>query len=323
MTNEITLVPILQEMELAPEQSKTLLDSFGDLFVEAHKLVAQSKGINVVREDQVAEMAEAKAIRIRLMKIRTQAEKTKKMIKEPYLRGAQAAQDIYNDIKSITEPEEERLYDQEKFAELAEQARVEKRLSDRTTALARYVDDVSVYSLRDMPDDVFGRLVDDCRMVYEAKVEKARKEEEERIENAKAEAKRQKEIEAENARLKQEAEDRAKVEKVRQEEADAKIRRAQEGKERAERALKDQKEKEQKRLDEIARKEKEEEEKKMLEERERLLAPDKKKLMMLADDLEKYAMPALSSQEAQDISWEAEVMIQRTVEYIREKSRGL
>lgn len=312
MTNEVTLVTKLEEMELAPEQSKTLLDSFGDLFVEAHKLVAQAKGVKVVSEDQVAEMAQAKEIRIRLMKVRTQAEKTKKLIKEPYLRGAQAAQDIYNDIKAITEPEEERLYSQEKFAELAEQARIEKRLSERVTALTRYVDDVSVYSLRDMPEDVFGRLVDDCRMVYEAKVAAAKKEEEERLEKIKAEEKRQKEIEAENAKLKQEAEDRAKVEKVKQEEAEAKIKRAEEGRARAEKVLREKEQKERERVEAIER-----------EERKALMAPDKEKILAFADKLEEYPTPMLSTEEAISLVKQAKKIIMEAVGFLRENSERL
>ena len=47
MSNEITLVNKIEEMSLAPKQAKDLLDGFGDLFVEAHKIIALSKAIKV------------------------------------------------------------------------------------------------------------------------------------------------------------------------------------------------------------------------------------------------------------------------------------
>lgn len=323
MTSEVTLVTKLEEMELAPEQTKTLLDSFGDLFVEAHKLVARGKGIVVTQEDQKEEMALAKEIRIKLMKVRTQAEKTKKLIKEPYLRGAQAAQDIYNDIRDITEPEEERLAEQEKFAELAEQTRMDKRLSDRTSRLGKYVDDLSVYSLREMPDEVFERLLTDCKLVYDGKVESARKAEEERILKAEAEEKRRKEIELENIKLKKEAEEKAIVEKLRQEEADKKIKKANEMREKAERTLREKEEKEQARLDEIARKEKEEADRIAEEEKKKLLAPDKDKLLSLATEIESYSLPTVESEEAKIILDQFKDLMSNATNTLWEKAKSL
>ena len=187
MTNEITLVTRLGELEVAPEQSKTLLDGFGNLFIEAHKLVAKAKGIKVTSEDQVEEMAEAKSLRIKLMKVRTEAEKIKKAIKEPYLRGAQASQDIYNDIRDITKPEEERLMEQEKFAELAEAKRVEERHTKRVEKLSLYVADVSVYTLREMDDVTFDGLVIDCKTVFDAKIDASKREEKAKIDQEKKE----------------------------------------------------------------------------------------------------------------------------------------
>lgn len=186
MQEQKDLAIILEEKQLEPTQSKTLLDGFGDFFVQAHKLVAQAKGIKVTSEDQVEEMARAKELRIKLMKIRKDAERTKVVLKEGYLRGGQAVQDIFNDIRDITQPEEDRLKEQEKFAEIAEAKRVEARHTKRVETLSKYVEDVSVYSLRDMPDDVFDNLVSDCKKVYDQKIADEKKAEEERIAREKA-----------------------------------------------------------------------------------------------------------------------------------------
>lgn len=172
MTNEITLVTRLEELEIPGKEAKTLLDAFGELYIDARKLTVESKGIVVTSEDQVEEMAQAKEIRIKLMKVRTEAEKIKKAIKEPYLRGAQGAQDIFNDIKGITKPEEDRLKEQENFAKLAEAKRVADRHTKRIEKLSLYVADVSVYQLSEMDDTTFEGLVADCKAVADAKKER-------------------------------------------------------------------------------------------------------------------------------------------------------
>jgi hypothetical protein len=351
MSNDLTL--IVEKMELAPEQSRTLLDGFGELFVQAHKLSAQSKAIKVTREDQVEEMAKAKEFRIKLMKVRTEAEKIKKAIKEPYLRGAQASQDIYNSIKKITEPEELRLKEQEKFAELAEAKRVEERHSKRIERLSLYVDDVSVYALKDMPDDVFEALLADNKKVYDAKIAAEKEAQKARGEQEKKEAiKRERQLilapysdffedepdwdMSEGAfgdflkNLKnKKAEKEAEQEKIRQENE-----KLQAAKEEAEQKQKEAEEKLQKEKEDQERKEREANEAKEKAEREAreveeeakrkaLLAPDKDKLIELATTIDLIKFPAVNSAEAGDIIRKANGMLDEVSKFIREKAKGL
>jgi len=350
MTQELTL--IIEKMELAPEQSKTLLDGFGDLFVQAHKLTAQSKAIKVTREDQVEEMAKAKEFRVKLMRVRKSAEEAKRTIKEPYLRGAQASQDIYNDIKKITEPEEARLKEQEKFAEIAEAKRVETRHTERVEKLSLYVADVSVYSLKDMSDEVFETLVADNKRVYDAKVKAEENAEKDRLAEIEAEKKRQVDIEIENVRLKEEARIKAeaeierleiekaakkaqkendeKEEKIRLEkeakiktENDEIIRLAKKAREEAEKKLREAKELAEKKLNDerLTREAKEEEAEKIA--KEKLLAPDKEKIMNLHSDLLNIEMPKVKSKQAGDVIDEAEKKIAVITNWLYEEYKKL
>jgi hypothetical protein len=360
--NQLALNEKLNKMALPNEYSKTILDQFGDLFVEAHKLVAAGKGIVVTSEDQVELMAQAKEIRQQLARIRVEAEKAKVAIKEPFLRAGNAVQDIFNDIRDITKPEEIRLKEQEKFAEIAEIKRTEAKHAQRVQSLSRYVDDVSVYNLRDMPDNTFESLLSDCKNAYEAKVEAIRKEEEQKkitkekydilvarqfelaqythfrneatsqltklgIDTSETDFQfmlgtykkaqvewetKQKKIQEENDRLKVEQEKKQAEadkliaeEKAKAQEAQRKLDEAQEREREAKRVAE-----EKKRLDEE-------------EARAKLLAPDKNKMADFANTIDKIALPAVVSFEAQLIIKEAEEMLTKVSNYIREKSKGL
>ena len=115
MENQIE--KILQTSGLQPAQAKPLLDSFGGYFIEAHKLVTKGKGIKVTDITQIAEMQQAREIRLSLAKLRVEADKTRVMLKEGYNLGGNAVQAIYNEIRDIVKPEEDRLFEQEKFKE--------------------------------------------------------------------------------------------------------------------------------------------------------------------------------------------------------------
>lgn len=353
MSEIIVLEEKVGGMALRPDQSKTLLDSFGDLFVEAHKLVTKGKVIKVTSEDQVEEMKAAKEIRLALVRVRKEAEKAKTEIKEPYLRGAQAAQDIFNDIKKITSPEEDRLKEQEKFAELAQEKRDNERHTKRIEELSKYVDDVSVYSLRDMPEEVYANLVSDCKIAYEAKIARAeqeRKEAEEAERVAKLTSARKEKLvdvwsyltpkqktlefgllgDSDFEKILAKAKESKKVyedaqEQIRKENeklAEAK-RKADEEKAEAERKLREREEAEAKAAAE-AKAKKEAEEKAAAEAKLKALqAPDKEKLLKLADDYEAVVMPALQSDKAVEIQSNVRESIAKVVNFLRTESQKL
>jgi len=294
MSNELQLT--IKEIGVPQQQAKTLLDNFGNFFVEAHKLTAKSKAIKVTSEDQLAEMKEARELRLKLRKIRVEADKTRVVLKEGYLRGGQAVQRIFNDIRDITKPEEERLLEQEKFAEriVAENKnRIEK---ERRLELSKYVDDVEVFSLH--PDQLstesYNKLLATSKESFEIRRKAEEEAEKKRIAEEKAERERIEKIRKENEKLRKEAEQREKelakqrAIEVKKLEAERKKREALEAKIKAEKEAKE-------------RLEREAEEKAEVEAKKILLAPDKEKLELLVKSLMLVKYPALSSKEAKDI----------------------
>ena len=308
--NELSTV--LKEKNLQPAQAKQLLEGFGDLFVDAHRLVAKSKAIKVTDEKQIMEMAEAKKYRVKLMRVRTDADKTRKKLKEGYLRGGQAVQDIFNDIKKITKPEEERLEEQEKFAELREAERLEKRHTARVERLSKYVEDVSVYSLRDMPTHTFNQLVTDNKKAYDDKIAIEKEAEDKRIFDEDVERVRLEKIEKENIELKKKAEKETRAREAQEKELRIREEEIQDKKD-AIRLAEDKK-----KADEEALKKADED-----KVREKLLAPDKEKLIDLATEIDKIELPALSTNDASDIMGEASKMLTKASHYLRESAKGL
>lgn len=322
---ENKLQTIIDQSGLQPAQAKPLLDSFGDYFVQAHKLVTKSKAIKVTSEDQIEEMQQARELRLELKNLRVEADKTRETLKEGYLRGGNAVQAIYNDIRDIIKPEEDRLMDQEKFAERLQEERNAKIEAQRISQLSQYVDDLSVYSLH--PDklstDSFSKLLETSKIAYEAKKEIDRKAEEARLAHVEADRKEQERIRKENEQLRKEAQEKerladierqkqAKIEADRQKEL-AKERAEQQKKLDAEREKREKIEAEiaaQKQAQELAKKQEEE------AQRQALLAPDKIKLLEFAKVLQSITAPAVKTREA-------DLILDKAMEHLAEAIDGL
>ena len=285
MVNEQTnITTIAQKFELQESQTKPLLDNFGDYFIQAHKLVTKGKGIKVTQEDQVEEMQKAREIRLELRALRVNANETRTTLKEGYLRGGNAVQAIYNDIIDIIKPEEDRLKEQEQFALLKQQERAEKKYSERLEKLSKWVDDTSVYNLREASDESFESLLKIAKQQYEERVRAEEEVEKARIKEELAEKKRQEKIQAENKKLKAKAEAQAK-----------KLREEEEARKKVELELqkvKEEKEAEERQERELAEKKRKEEEDARTK---ALLAPDKEKLGKFIETISIETVPSFDN----------------------------
>jgi hypothetical protein len=174
-----------------------------------------------------------------------------------------------NIIKALIVPVEEHLEKQEKFAELKQAERKAVRLAQRIEKLSQYVPDVSVFSLADMTDQAFENLLDISMQAHETQAAAVAQAEAKRVAAHQAAAAEQERIRQENIKLKEEAAAR-----------DAEIE--------AERRKREQIEKAQ------AAKAAEVEE----AEGKALLAPDREKLLALADSIDALPLPAVSSRNA-------------------------
>lgn len=323
MEQKNELVAVIEQQGLQPSKVDTLMKSFTGYFSEAKNIVEQSKSIIVTEETQIEEMKKAREFRLKLKDIRVNADKTREELKSQSLREGNAIQGVFNIIKALIVPVEEYLEKQEKFSEVKEAERKAKIYGERVEKLSKYVTDVTLYNIKDMADEVFENLLSGCKTSWEKAREDEAKAEAERLEKVEAERKEQERIRLENEKLRKEAEEKERaleVERAKQAEA---LRKLNEEKEKAEAKLRAEKEAQAKKEAQekaIAdAKLKEEEDKK----RKALLAPDKEKLLVLADTIDNITLPALSSREAQIIMQKVETALSQLADVIRVDAKKL
>lgn len=328
-TTELTV--IATQAGLDPNKVENLLSKFAGYLQEARKVVDEAKKIEVTDETQTDLMAKAHNLRMTLRDIRTKGvEPTRFSLKEQSLREGKAIDGMSNIIKALIIPFEEYLEKQEKFAEYREQERVTKRLEERLKSLTPYVDNVFIYNVKDMTDEVFNNLLESSRTAFEAKKdaeaefergqlakEKADREEQERIrkenEILKQEAiAKEKELikikEEQDKRMAKEKEDNQKIldaEKKKREDAEAKVKEQELAKQKEEEA-----EKTRIRIEEEAK-------------RKALLAPDKEKLIDLAGRIALVKLPNVESMEAGNVIDKVESDLLDITNYIMNESKKL
>ena len=220
---------------LPPSLLVNIEEGFRDSFVQAEKWRQQALAIRVTSADQKAEMKLARTIRLELKDIRVNAEKKRKALKEDSLRMGKAIDGVNNLLLAAIEPLERHLEEQEKFAErlIAEQRA--KLQADRSQALAPYLAAGQIVPALDvMTEEQWTGYLEDAKLLHEAKIERERREEADRIAREQAEAAERERLRIENERLQREAaelEAKAKAER----EAAAKAQREAEEKARKER----------------------------------------------------------------------------------------
>lgn len=353
MTDKDLTVLIPEDIKLSPNKIEAVVSSFGEYFKQAKDIASRSQGIVVNNESEVDLMKTAKVARLELRNLRISVEKTRVELKEQSLREGRAIDGAANIIKALIIPIEEHLEKQEKFAEILEVARLNEKLAGRREQLSQYVDDLSVYSLATMSDESFATLLESSKQAKEAKIEADRKVEAQRLEQEKKsklyfsrkdqlipywiflkgdqistdwgeipeesfliilnEAKEAKQKDAkERMRINQENE-KLRVEK----EHEAKLRAEAEFKLRTEKEAQEKKERE--------AAEKIEAEKRAQEEADRkaLIAPDKAKLLELADLFTQLPLPSVKSNDAQLVINEISLRVVGIVEVLREKAHKL
>jgi hypothetical protein len=297
--NEI--VSLVQSAGLDPEAARSLEQAFSPLFTAAKKWQAQVAGITVTDPGQVREMKLARESRLALREIRVKAEKIRKDMKADSLRRGKAIDGVYNVLEYLIAPLEKHLLQQEQFVERMEAERKARIHAEREAALRPLVSDTTPYAFGDMSEDAFQDLYKGALKSHQEREALAKKAEEERIAREKAEAEERARIKAENDRLKAEA---AKAEAE---------RRATQQKLDQERAALAALAREKQKADELAaakaRAEKE-------AQARAARAPDREKLLMLAETVRKIEVPDASTPEGKGSMMEARDRIHALVKWI-------
>ncbi len=297
--NEI--VQVIESTGLEVPKAKILKDIFGTFYDKAKEWEAQAKTLVVTDASQTDKMALARDARLAIREVRIAAEKARKSAKEESLKEGKAIDKIGNFIKDLIEPIEAHLDEQEHFVERQKEARKDVLEKDRTAKLSPFVQDLTVYDLREMTDQAFDQLLQGFVAGAEAK-KKADKEAADKAEADRIEAKR---IKDENDKLKEENHLKdLEIQKQKDEEI-ARKKKADDD--------------EKARLKAEADKKAEEDEAK----RKAESAPDREKLAAFADSLESTNYPQGLSADGQKVIDGVREEIAVLVFHLREKAQSL
>jgi DNA-binding protein len=328
MNNE--LVKLTEQIPLEKPKAQVVMDQFNQFFDQVSEYEVKARSIEIKDASQIAEMQEARTIRLRLKDIRVNAEKVKKSLKENILVEGRFIDGCYNLIAGTIQPIENDLLEKEKYVERIEQARLEKIKIERFNMLAECEVDGTFFDLVNMPDAAFNILLETSKTNHKNKIEAEKQAEAERLAREKSEIEEREKIKAENERLKKEAELREieiKKEKEKQEKENA-IRFAKEEAERkAIEAERQKLEAERLRIANEQKAKEEAEKKAKLEEAEKQrqasLMPDKNKLITLANSIDKMELPELNSDESNHLLSEVKIKLTAVSNFIRENCQKL
>lgn len=323
---------IIEENQL--ENADEVKQVFSPFFDQVDSVKETCLAIKITDISQIEEMEKAREFRLKLKNLRVASEKEKTRLKEQPLRKCQAIDALARYLKSEIEPLEDYLMEQEKFAINKEEERKAELEAKRKKELDACEGDCQYVDLKEMPEENFQNFLKSAQEAYKLKKAKEAQEEAERQKIAEEQAKAQEAIRAENERLKAEADKREKeieAERKRAQEASAKAQAEADKKLKAEREkalkleaeLKAKADEEERIRKEAEAKAKADEEARKKVEKEAKLAPDKKKLENLAVQITQVSMPEVNSEEAKAIVKAVVELLNKTSNYIKEKTISL
>ncbi len=202
------LSKIIKDNGLTTEKAGAIIAALAPLVEQAGTLCEQAKTIAVTDATQVSEMREARELRLKLVKVRTAAERERVALKADALATGKAVDACARWVKDKVEPVEAKLEEAEKFAERAEAKRKADLVAERAPKLREYGVDPSMYPLGEMKPAEWDRTLEGARLAFEAERERARKAEADRLAQVEAERVGRERIKAENDRLREEAQKR-------------------------------------------------------------------------------------------------------------------
>lgn len=350
----MTVEQVIEQESLEQKSALAIKEGFSGFIAQANELVSRANSIEVTDISQKERMKEARELRLEIKSIRTQADKVRKALKEDSIRYGRAVQGVYNILEYMVKPAEEHLEKQEKFAELQEMKRKADLKAKREIEIQPYADFVPFgLNLGDLSDEDYQKVYDGAKLQMQTKIEQEQKEKAEREEvirlqkiyhenerallplksfidnydsiNLQTLTEDERNVIIANAQTKQ-AEKELELEKLRKQNEDA--QRKLEEQQREARIAAEKAEQERLKAEAEARRLREEAEKKAAdeaakaeaarkEEAKARRAPDKQKLLSVADQLDGFVFPELKSLEALDIAEKAKAELVRIAKAIR------
>lgn len=155
-----------------------LLEVFSPFFEQAKQWEEKAKALVVNSSEEVDKMKDARTARLAIVKVRTSIEKKRLELNEDAKKHTKTVNAIADFLKYLIEPTEEHLLEQERFAQNEALKKEQELLSKRLGMLEPYSVDTQFMDLAKMPEETFQNLVENSRLLHEAKLKKEAEEKE-------------------------------------------------------------------------------------------------------------------------------------------------
>lgn len=329
MTENESLVINPKDFGLEPDKAKEVEEVFLPVIAERDNLVESYKTI-IAKEITPQTVSEAYQLRLKLVKVRTNTKRVHESAKAFYLAGGRFVDAWKNKNVTVVEQMEEKLSEIENHFINIEKAKLAKLKEERLKQLSEVCENPSLYQVESMSEDAFNQLYEGQKLVKQARIEAELKAGQDRHAKIKADEEAREAQRIENEKLKAEneakekllAEERKKADDARKL-AEAKAKKEREESEAKLKAEREAKEKLEEQLRQEAQKKQAEEKAKQIAEKKAKSAPDKQKLLDLANKIEALELLDLKSDEAVKILDDVQILIRKLTTFIREKSNQL
>lgn len=169
------------EYSLDVERALNIQQAFLPTFEESKGYTAIYASI--LKKELTSETAaEAKELRLKLVKVRTSIDKIHKVEKDFYLQAGKFVDALKNKLQEPGIQMESNLKEIETFEARKEAKRLEELQVSRVEILSQYLEDAHERTLNEMDEDVWQAYLSAKKADYEARIEAEKKAEQERLE---------------------------------------------------------------------------------------------------------------------------------------------
>lgn len=166
---------LIEKAKLDPVQTEELLRHFRELFQQIERWESDVESIHIAGVEDTASIAHAKELAKAIQKERLNAEKRKKIIKDPYLRPGQLIDGVFKVYVDQMNPIEKMAIAKAQYVENLERERKETIRLERVEQLKPFVENITAFNLHpdNMTDEAFTVTLDNCKAAHASREKEA------------------------------------------------------------------------------------------------------------------------------------------------------
>ncbi len=175
---EIHLIVEDDNLALADSTKLNLRDEFIGFYASGKELMEKAAEITVTSVTDIKAMKSARALRLEIRKIRVEADKKRKELKDESIRKGKAIDAVAKCVINACERAENHLAEQEEYAARIEAQERAERKAKREELLKPFGVSVHLFNLEEMAEEDFQGLYEESKSTHEIRLENQRRQKE-------------------------------------------------------------------------------------------------------------------------------------------------